>query len=129
MLPSPSAADFIDMRQQVRGIVVDPKSSGLMKFIGTIAATENADPQSAASCRRQHVPDAVADDHGGFDRRVEPRGRCEKKVGVRSGSTPSLARFTAAVSIRPLVAIAQGMPASVSQSNNSRAPGSGRMSF
>src|SRR3984885_8034390 len=46
---SPSAADFIDMRQQVRGIVIDPKSSGLMKFIGTISATENADPQSAAS--------------------------------------------------------------------------------
>ena len=35
---------------------------------------------------------------------------------------------TAAVSIRPLVAIAQGMPASESQASSSRAPGNGRMS-
>ena len=37
------------------------------------------------------------------------------------------ARLTAAVSMRPLVAIADGMPAFDNQFSNSRAPGKGRM--
>ncbi len=47
-------------------------------------------------------------------------------TGTLAGSTPSAARLCVAVSIRPLVAIAHGMPLSLRKPSSSRAPGSGR---
>ena len=48
-------------------------------------------------------------------------------TGTRCGSTPSVAMFGAAVSMRPLVAIAQGMPSALRWASSSRAPGRGRI--
>ncbi len=48
-------------------------------------------------------------------------------IGTRSKSTPSVSSTGRAVSMRPLVAIAHGMRASVRCARSSRAPGSGRI--
>jgi hypothetical protein len=49
-------------------------------------------------------------------------------TGTLSRSMPSFSSEGPAVSMRPLVAMAQGMEASVSATSSSRAPGNGRIS-
>ncbi len=80
------------MDKQVGRVLVDAECRGLLQFACAIAAAEEADAERAAARRRQHVPDAVADDNGGLDRRVEPRGGGEEKVRVGLGVFDLIAR-------------------------------------
>src|SRR5258706_16301837 len=50
--------------------------------LGPVAAAQEANAERTAAYRGQHVPDAVADDHGRFNRSVQPFGGREKQVRV-----------------------------------------------
>lgn len=86
-----------------------------------------ADPQSRGAAGSQHVPDAIAYHRGCLDLSPKPLGGGKEKIriwlrvfhlvtsneGIRSKSTRSASKAGRAVSIRPLVATAQGISASV----------------
>ena len=57
------------MSQQVGGILIDAIGAGAFQLLLAIAAGEQANAERAGAARGQHVPDAVADDRGRFDRR------------------------------------------------------------
>src|SRR5579863_6511888 len=73
------------MRQEIGGVLVDAKRARLLELVQPIAAAEEADAQGSAALRRQHVPDAVADDESRADRRAEARGGGEEEIRIGFG--------------------------------------------
>src|ERR1700682_1559023 len=55
--------DFIDMAQQVPGILVDAVGPRSLEFLLPVAARQQSDPERASTTRGKQIPDAVADNH------------------------------------------------------------------
>src|SRR5580658_9113911 len=87
-----SAAELVDMPQQVRRVLVDTQRRGLLQLALAVAAAEQPDAERPAARGGEHVPDRVADDIGRFDRRAEARGRREKQIGIGLGVRNLIAR-------------------------------------
>ena len=137
VISSSPSAEAVDMNEQIGGVLVDTESRGLFKFARAIAAAEQADAEGAAARGGEHIPDAnrrrrTAVSIGALsfsaaarrDRaQVSRREPCRaSRWACLSMSMPSAFRLISAVSIRPLVAIAQRILAAVRKSSSSRAP-------
>src|SRR3981081_3247534 len=54
--------NFIDMAQQVPGILVDVVGPRTLEFLLPIAG-QQSDPERASTTRGEQIPDAIADNH------------------------------------------------------------------
>ena len=74
---SAPAADFVEVLQQIVGILVHAVRAGAFQFLRPVSAGQQTDPERTGTPGRQHVPDAVTHDGGRFDptpRRLARRG-------------------------------------------------------
>src|SRR5690242_15265426 len=81
-LPRRPDAHFIQVREQVSGIVVHSVRAGALELLSTIPTRQDPDAQSGSAARGEEVPDAVADDDGSLDGDAQTLGGGEKEVGV-----------------------------------------------
>ena len=59
--PSAPRRHFVDVLQEVGGVVVDAIGAGALQLLAAIAAGEQADAERPRPARGEHVPDAVTD--------------------------------------------------------------------
>src|SRR6184192_1307289 len=76
-------ADFIEVLQQVTGILVDAVGARLLEFLATVAAGQQADAERGCSLCRQQIPDAVAHDDRVDDIDTESFGGGQEEIGIR----------------------------------------------
>src|SRR5439155_22632020 len=86
--PSLSGPDpyLVQVRQQVRGILVDPVGAGTLELILAVAARQETDAERAGAVGGEEIPDAVADDDGRGDRYSETLGGRQEEVWIGLGA-------------------------------------------
>ncbi len=94
----PSTADFIDVPEQIRRILVDTIRAAALQFVTPVSSGKEPDAERARAAGGQHIPDAVADHTSGRNVHFQTSRLCKTRP---------------AVSMRPLVAIAHGTPVRV----------------
>src|SRR5262245_65985594 len=80
-----AGADFVDMVEQIRRVLIDTVRTGALELILAVAARQETNAQGAGALSGQHVPDAVADHGRAPDWNTQPIGSGEEQVRIRLG--------------------------------------------
>src|SRR5438105_191760 len=67
-------ADFVEVCEQVAGVLVDPEGARVEELLAAITARQQADPERASAPGGEQIPHAVADHDAVFDVDADARG-------------------------------------------------------
>src|SRR4051812_15530514 len=87
-----SRAELVNVLEQVRRVIEHTIGTGTLEFLESVAARKQADSQCARTLRREHVPNAVADDESRSYVNSQTFGSRDEQIGVRLRKSHLIAR-------------------------------------